>query len=364
MERAMSWTILSERAARPDVGWEPLYEFEDILRDLTGGQLVTFHRRTGWSRRFGGWLGHYQPVNVPRTQGDGPHVLLLTAMTPYSLRALQAIPDWRRRFDKVAAYVIDSYYLEQYPQVTEQLDHLFVPIGSTIEPLRSKWKCPVSLLPMAANALGEGSHDDSRPIDVLAFGRTRWDLHQRLQTTFHHRESSRWYVHSPFGHSSGEEVRRERRMFWQILRRAKLSLAYDTLAAWSGHRRIPVAILTPRWYESLCAGCVLVGAPSTAPEAAEALDWEDAIIPLPDALDDAVAAIEQLLADEPRVEAARRRNCRQAWARHDWRHRIADLLNVLQLPHPAELTQALRRLRALADGVAADAPVSFGMLAD
>lgn len=120
---------------------------------------------------------------------------------------------------------------------------------------------------------------------------------------------------------------------YNLLRRAKLSLAFDPL--YPGMQR----------FQSGAAGCGIVGKRPTTPLANELLDWEDAAIELPDDPEASAAFVEQLLSGQPRLNAIHQRNYLENLARHDWRYRIEQMLTTLGVELPDRLVNELRHMR-------------------
>jgi len=368
--RPVNLTLLTQRAdpQRAYVGWQPIYEFEDVLLDAVSGRTVEMHRRTGRGARLGRFLGYHLPTQEIRERwSDGPAVLFISGMIPHALDVVRAIPRWRERFDAVIGYVVDSYYEKQLARLTpflNEFDHLFVPLADTVEMIRSHTTCPVTALPFAGDVFTHGSASHERPIDLVAYGRQRSDLLEALQARFHAPGSGRTLIHSPIGRNAGtpRELRADRLMFWKLLRRTNLSINHDTDDAPSAGRHIPCAIITPRWFECLAAGCVIAGSLPNAMGARALFDWEDAVIELPHDATRAVDAVEAVLEDRARLQRARERNLREASVRHDWRHRVMTILETLNLEIPLSLRTEVDQLRARYSGAPVSRPLQAAEL--
>ncbi|HEY9907968.1 MAG TPA: glycosyltransferase [Thermosynechococcaceae cyanobacterium] len=280
-----------------------------------------------------------------------PNVLLMVALCGANLSLLSSIPQWRQQFDVVAAYVFDAWSPEIYPKLTGQLDRLFVPMPEIIDLLRRQLKVPVSLLPFGADALGQGSGRCDRPIDLMSYGRIPKADHTAFLSAFNHPNSDRLYYRSTprQGEFFPRDLYAQRRdsedtaLLYHLLRKSKLTLAYDTLQP--GMRQFPHSFVTLRWFQGGAAGCAIVGKRPTTPLADELLDWEEATIELPDDPQHSVDCIQDLLQDTRRLEAIHQRNYLQNLRRHDWRLRIRDLLMELQVPLPEPLVEQIAALK-------------------
>ena len=98
--------------------------------------------------------------------------------------------------------------------------------------------------------------------------------------------------------------------------------------------KFPFSCIPQRLYESSAAGCVIVGIRPTCQDMNELFNWPDAFIDLPDDVFGMIDSIEYILQNHD-IETIGRRNYVECLARHDWRHRLIDIANILDLPHLA-----------------------------
>lgn len=345
--------VLSTRNMDLSSGWCTIYDFENVLLHCSGGHLLApAYRRAahmpivrGVMRRI---VGRHTPAkaDVPI---EGRTLIIVSPMPDY-IDTVSAIPDWRKRFDIVALYLIDSQNPMHFGDWVARMDHIFVPIPETIESVQRTTGVPTSLLPVAADVLAQGSSRPERLIDVVAYGRQPAELSAALKMRFNRPGSGRLFMHSPFGYHRPSTWAEDRLLFWKLLRRSRIALAFDTTEAGRRETAHELSVLTPRWFECLAAGCVVVGDPPATPLADQLLDWEDATIRLTGSTEDQLRQIDDLLQDQPRLHAASQRNYQQMLARHDWRHRAAAMFDQLALPRPDRLQQELDMLHQLSAG--------------
>lgn len=337
-------SILSSRRIWPEVGWGPVYEFENLLARLTGATIHHLAPRSRFaSKLIRGPLrpriGIHRVADPPTPKPNATNVLLIVANSPRSIAAIRTVPNWRKRFDVVAAYAIDGHDHRQFPRAARRLDHLFTMRQDDIQPLRRLTGVPTSSMLLTADVLGRGSDHPDRTIDVIGYGRQPPDYHRALQRALNTRHSRRVYYHTTFHNGPPLHFDEHRDLFWNMLRHASLAMNFGTDTYCQ--RDIGLSILTPRWFECFAAGCVVVGRRPTGTADADALNWPDDIIELPRQPQSAPAFILNLLEDTPRLERIRRRNYRQALARFDTRHAIAKMFDTLKLPRPAALAEEL-----------------------
>lgn len=354
--------LLSDRSLVSSVSMDPVFELEDLLTQTCGATILAPKLRgisrwaqqstnlvnQGVSKVLSNTTGFYEWLDCSLPQEL--NVLLVIALYGSRLDLLSSIPDWRQRFDIVAAYVFDAWSPEIYPRYTGLLNHLFVPLSEMIEPLQNHWKIPVSLLPFGADVLVHGSDSLERPIDLISYGRVPHHHHHAFTQAFNQPDSTYFYLRLTPRSSENcpqqpYEQRRDREdnlQLYQLLRRTKLALAYDPL--YGGMRTFPFSFVTLRWFQCGAAGCAIVGKRPTTPLADELLDWHDATIELPDDPSTCLEVIQDLLQDGERLQAIHQRNYVKNLSRHDWRLRIRTLLETLGLALPTVLAEQLTQL--------------------
>jgi len=347
---------MSDRLNHEDRGWQPLYEFEDILCRLSNATLLTPRRRS--PIRHGGRLrrrilSEYKPISVAVNLHNSTvaKVLLVVAPTPRGLDMVRSIPMWRSKFDIIACYICDSYHYDQYPAHTQLFDHLFVPIQESVEPVAAAHNVPVHLLPFGADVLHCGCVSNKRPIDIMAYGRQPTDFTDAFAKYYNSLGNGRIFLHSTTKRHYVPDWKQDRAVFWKLLRRSQVALAFDTLIQGAHSRTIPFSILTPRWFECLAAGCVVVGKRPRVPLASELLNWSDAIIDLPETPKGAIKFVDDLLCDQRHLNQIRKKNINKMASSHDWRFRIEMLFNTLQIPIPQSLQNELSLLNQMLSGM-------------
>jgi hypothetical protein len=203
------------------------------------------------------------------------------------------------------------------------------------------------MVPYACDTATFGPGDPERFVDVIGYGRQLAEHAQAVEQAYNAPSSPRMFYHT--GYFSSIRVsdhRAQRAVFWKILKRSRVALAYDTLAA--NTRGFTFSLVAQRWFECLTAGCVIVGKRPVCPETESLLDWEDATIEAPDDASLLVPFLEDLFQSPERLNAIHARNKRETMLRHDWRHRIDQMLGILDLPRPDRLTASIEALRETA----------------
>lgn len=359
----MNIYVVSRRSLVSSVAWDTVFQLENLIAEVCGATIVTpratplYRALMPPGRRWVPGLRRLIPAfeTVELPERKGPEVLLLLAISAPGLDLLNAIPNWRARFDTVAAYLFDCW--GWYPSVARKLDHLFVPLPEPIEDLRRRIRVPVTLLPFGVDALQQGSASPERPIDILSYGRIPEKYHRALAERFHRVDSRRLYlrlVPRPMRRypQAPYEQRNDRfdpELLFHLLRRAAISLCFDT--TYPGMRQFPFSFVTLRWFDAIATGCAIVGKRPSTSEADRLLNWQDATIEVPEDPLKAADFIDELLDDKPRLAALRLRNHHHALARHDWRLRLLDIFKSLGIETPAPLAAELLLLSKRAHNI-------------
>jgi len=340
--------VLSQRKLRQDPAIGCLIEFEDVLLNACAAILIT----PTWRQVVGlQWLHKLRTpydIRLPAPQTREQQVLILTGMDWSICDVLKAIPHWRSRFDVVCAYVFDAFLPEKprhrsvsrFSRLIGSLDQVFIPMSACIEDYQRAFEIPVNLLPYACDVVQFGSDRRDRPIDVIGYGRQLAQHSQIFARTYNAPTSQRMYYFTDhMGISQIYDFYAHRAWFWKILQRSRLALSYDPFV--TNPERFPFSFVTQRWFECLTAGCVVIGRRPTCPEANQLLNWEDATIEVPERDEDLIPFVEALLTDRERLDAAHHRNYQQVLSHHDWRYRVAQMLDCLGVPYPLPLQRSL-----------------------
>ena len=310
------------------------------------------------------------PVMADR-QGGGPpgfDRLIYVAMNYWQLsRMIERTAALRRRSGSCQAYVFDSFhrYLERWvgrfpsplrPAVRllrhelrtlSALSRVFVPTGLLLEEQQAFLGVAHDHLPIGVDAVRFGSERQDRTIDINAYGRQPRAMTDLLSDTLNVRDGRYRFNHTD--HLASITIRdpeRHRALFWRMLTDSRVALAYAPEATGDA-ARFDCAFVGQRWYESIAAGCAVMGRRPDAPETAQLFDWPEALIELPDDPEAARAGILALVDDPGRLAAISRRNHRAALARHDWRHRTAAMAQVLRIEPDACFRDELGRASVL-----------------
>jgi hypothetical protein len=341
----MKMTVLYAGQSSPHAGWAAIDELALILARVFQAELLSpaiapnalLRRLTGREKL------QFAPLECA-----GGDVLFVVARGPEDLAMVNAIRNVRNKFQRIHAFVTDTYFQAGFYAETALFDSITVTAHEDIAFPAQKFGIAVHQLYQGTDALQWAPRQTfAREIDVMSFGRTPPSYQSALTRAFHRMDSPYLYLHSPLGNLSGPTVQVERAMLFKLLHRTRISLAFHLLIEPQGGRPRSMMV-TSRWLESLLSGCVVAGRRPVSRMADEMLDWEGSTMELSSVPEEAVQELQALLQDEDALLAQRRVNVHNTLQRHDWRQRIHTLCRLNAWEVPSALQDELQQLEALA----------------
>lgn len=273
-------------------------------------------------------------------------VFIIAITLRIAISALYELKTIRKNFRNVILYIFDSYnfpkaLLKALPfsriarigKLLSSVDHIFVGLEGGEKEYGTCVETNISYVPLAADVKNFGSCEtNGRCISVNAYGRQNESHTSILSRQFNSKDSEQLFAHT--NHLHIDKILNyveHRRQFWSLLRHSKISLAYDGyIVNRSGKNRFPFSFIGQRWFESLAAGCVVVGNRPTCASTDEYIGWEDATIECPNGDGEFLQFIEELLQDTERLVKTCQRNYANSLIKNDWRCRLVNILEVSQ----------------------------------
>ncbi|CAG7857810.1 hypothetical protein MCAMS1_02777 [biofilm metagenome] len=344
---AADFYILSARSIDRSPAYCGIIEFEDIIVECLGAKLLTAEN-AGYS-----WLNNQQHEKI----------LLVPAMeVNQTIRLLNTFDQHLKKFDRIYSYIFEPILAQEeilkpewrkkfsnYYKTIRKLDGIFVPMSHAVKEFEQAFNIPTTFVPFACDALRFGGADHDKFIDVNGYGRQDANVSKLLSENINHADSKRVYYHTDnINISQVNDYYAYRRYFWKMLRKSKVSLAFDPFAP-AFNKRFRFSFVALRWFESITAGCVVVGKKPKCEEMEELFPWENSTIELPENTGDILDFILDLLSNENNLLAISQRNYINALSRHDWRHRLIDMLNVIGILPPEILINQVATLKAKKD---------------
>ncbi len=343
----MNLFVLSElQSVENHVGWLASYDLEEVLADTCNATFIypesndkiRFLKRYR-HRIFKSW---FKVKDLP-TLGEPPNILLVTGISYKSLLMMPALGDLLKKFDIRIAYLFDIFeprHLDR--QVISDLDYLFVPVAEIADQVNDMFPVKAAFLPHGINALKFGSNSPNRWIDVIGYGRCNPKLHEYLQVHFNQPGTEQTYFHSTFSGAQVNSYREHKMLLAKLLGKSKISLCFES----SKEERFKgYSPLLTRWLEGFAAGCTIVGKKPFGKGVADLINWQNSTIDIPDSPSEWIPFFEELLGDNEMLLANSQRNYHECLLRHDWRYRLRQMFQTVDLPIPAKLDEEIAQLK-------------------
>jgi hypothetical protein len=372
---------LSMRKVHDLVAYCGLYEFEDVVADVTSADRIevldyeaveSARRAYKLGRLITGskWGARLLTPRLPVTRLTRDYELFFPVFNdPFELFALAAVPEWRSRC-RVATCFVCELWLHSLPEylleLLSEFDCVFTGMQSPVNQVARIVGKPCLYLPLAADVLRfapSASPPPPRVIDVCYLGRRSAVTHQTLLKLAGQRRI--FYYHDTVRSSGqgGKQVtfhvgdpREHRVLLANVLQRTRYYVANRSRInepETNGSEEI-----SSRFYEGIAAGAVLLGEGPRSPEFRAQFDWPDAVVPLPFDSPEGRDVLAVIDADPVKEAAIRHENLRQAALRHDWLHRLQTIFRTAGLPVTEAMASRAARLEEISKRDAALVPAA------
>ena len=288
----------------------------------------------------------------------------------HELFALDFVPEWRERC-RWAACFISEVWEGQIPEYLverlSQFDHVYLGVAQPVEAIARITGRPCSYLPLGVDALLFAPEPDAaRPIDVCGIGRRSEVTHRALlemarrQHLFYYFDTARARGVTNAARQitfSVVDPAQHRFLYATLLKNSRYFMASRARAnepeVTGGRQEI-----SARFFEGAAAGTVMIGDPPRNALFGSYFDWPDAVIEVPYDSPDIADVIESLDADPERVARIRRDAVVGTLRKNDWAYRLQTVVRAADILPTQAMTERIKKLRALADGIAGRAPAA------
>jgi hypothetical protein len=315
-------------------GFLCVYHMARLAAKLLNGELVVV--QPGIPRLTAKFSGIFLPRKSSRTS------CLLICPSPADLSSILRIPNWRKTYGRIVAWVYDSFWTEWIPswtRVSRIFDHVFVAEREDLNTWRQKLRAPVDWLPWGSDVLNFGSANPMRQLDLVRFGRQPrdWDddqvnarACQSLGLAFHGRPPS-------FSDATENE-----RGLMEMLSSTKFALAFSNRANPTIQTHPGREYITGRWTDALASGATVAGIPPRS-ESVQSLLWPEALLDIgtvdqTEGLKVIASAVREWTPERAKLNYIR------SLETFDWRWRFKTLADALDI-HSSELDAELARLQ-------------------
>ena len=226
----------------------------------------------------------------------------------------------------------DNYWLRMLPSyrmlASMKNATLFMPVHPIEGRLKELLRMDVHFMPIGVDLCQLEMKNSSieRVIDVNAYGRQPLDMLSCLRNRAPAEFVLYWTMHTQLG--ACYDVRGQRDLFWRLLQMSKIALAYDPMQCDPSNRFNNLPFVPQRLFESLAAGCVVVGKRPTADEFHSLLGWENSCIELDGDWNSQADQVIELVKNTQFLNETRKKNLEMIKA-HDWRLRLKEMTRIL-----------------------------------
>jgi hypothetical protein len=329
--------LLIVNAITPDRGWSPIQHMVGIAGELLDCTVVAADRSKPSAAAKILSLLRQRSRN-----GSGDETCLLICTGAPDLQFLLNIENWRERFRYVAAWIIDSFWLEHIPKVvrlSSPFDHFFVTSLEDVELWQKITRVPTTWLPWGTDALGLGHGGARREWDVTRVGRQppEWDNDLDAGAA----AESLGIRHRGRPDSTGLDSLQNQKLMMKAYGDTKYVLAFSNAVNRDPNNHPTREYLTGRWVDALGSGAIVAGVAPRGPNT-DSLLWPGATLELGGVRrSEGLQVLDSALKKWTPDMAAT--NYRLALKRLDWRWRFKTLADVCEI-RSAALSRELKLL--------------------
>lgn len=273
-------------------------------------------------------------------QSKGNESCLLVCPNPTYLLSLFLIEGWNKRFRYIAAWIIDSFWLEWIPKFTRfsHFDHLFVTSEEDISEWERLTKTSITWLPWGTDALRLGGQASERNLDLLRVGRQPPEWDDDVTTSKMCLARNLRFHGRPKG---ADNQIKNQEVLMSFYRQTKFMLAFSNAVNPTSYTHPRREYLTARWVDALACGAVVAGIAPKEPSINRLL-WDGATLDLGSIRRDEGLAVITEAVHKWSIRQAEV-NYQNALKRLDWRWRFSVIADVLE-ESPARLNAELQLL--------------------
>jgi hypothetical protein len=323
-------------------GWSPIHHLVALASRLLEAEVLIADRD---DPSFFEKLSSIFKRRGDRTRGQ--ESCLLICRGPADLIRVLSIDDWRGRFKFLAAWVIDSFWLDhisRFTRLAKPFDHFFITSLEDVAQWRKITGRPATWLPWGTDALGLGSGASTREWDITRVGRQPSEWEDDVSSAL----AARAFGMSYRGRVPGADLTalQNQELMMRVYGNSKYVLAFSNTANPERYTHPTKQYLTGRWVDALACGAVVAGISPRSADADELL-WEGATLELGSVRrQEGLEAIAGALKLWTPMSATR--NNALSLKNLDWRWRLKTIADIFRA-NPITLRGELDHLAAMID---------------
>jgi len=329
----------------PDAhGWSPIQYMVSLAAELMDAQVLN--------------IANDKPSNISkiwsilngRSRNPRTHASCMLICTgPGDLIRFLDIHDWRRRFEYLTAWIIDSFWLNHIPmtlRISKPFDHLFVTSEEDADQWKKRTRTPVAWIPWGTDALRLGGSADNREYDATRVGRQPPEWDDDLVALNDAKSFGIKYRGRPNG--DGLTTLENHRLLMKVYGNSKYIIAFSNAVNPENYTHPRREYLTGRWVDAIGCGAIVAGVTPRGRNTEELL-WSGATLDFGSTHRNTGLPILAEALKDWRPEMAVN-NHKMALKKLDWRwrfRRIAEVIGISPLRLTAELDLLRERIEHL-----------------
>lgn len=252
-------------------GYHCVFHMARLAAELLNGELVVVQPRSPTA------TDKLRGIFLPRKRSRSS--CLLICPSPAALSSMLLVHNWRQSFNRIVAWVFDSFWTNWIPpwtRATRIFDHVFVTEREDLNVWRRKIHASVDWLPWGSDVLNLGSSNPMRQFDLLRFGRQPQEW---VDDMANKRVCQAWGLNFHGRPPSFSDATDNERALMRMLSKTKFALAFSNRVSPEGHTHPEREYITGRWTDSLASGAAVAGVPPRS-DSVQSLLWPEALLDL------------------------------------------------------------------------------------
>ena len=267
--------MLIVNAITHDRGWSPIQHMVAMAGELLDADVVEADRSSVSST-----AKLFSILRRRAREGTDNDACLLVCAGPSDLLTLLNMENWRSRFRYLAAWVIDSFWLDHISismRIANPFDQIFVTSLEDVEPWKQITGVETTWLPWGTDALRLGQCGAQRMWDVSRVGRQPPEWDNDLEAGAAAKSLGIRYRGRPDG--TGLNALQNQRLMMSVYGSTKFNLAFSNAVNRDPNNHPTREYLTGRWVDALGCGSTVAGVAPRGPNS-DGLLWKGATLEL------------------------------------------------------------------------------------
>ena len=334
-------------------GMSALFDLTTLFSSLGITELkYTRNEKIHASKYLRAVLKPFSISHAESHKAENSHLIIL-ANTPAFLNIIRSLKPIKKTLKSISVVLLDGFNPVTMnglgDDILDEIDHLFTPVDAIASVINAKARrVKYHQLALAVDTLSIANCNPIKSIDIYNFGRINDGVHRKLIHSYGSANAQRLYVHSTFSQPGLINQQEHRALHWRQLLRAKISFCFEAsnVARFCGSS--PVLY---RWFEALAAGAIVLGTQPKDETAKDIIFWDANMIEVKADGSDTIAIVDEVLDNYHDYATISNTNRTMAIKHHDWRYRVQNIFDKLEIESPDSLSDQINQLKWLSDSI-------------